>query len=166
VTNPLSLRGKKRSWKMELGERIRRARDAQDASQADLAKELGKTAGAVSQWGKRRHEPGNRLPGGLSEFLGISLEELLGDGQRGTSVGAGTTKVDGTGIQLDVALLKEAGELGSICLQRSISNCASWSAGSGGNAGLRRTARRLPTPTCSSNAMVSGATASASSDAV
>jgi antitoxin CcdA len=27
-------------------------------------------------------------------------------------VGAGTTKVDGTGIQLDVALLKEAGELG------------------------------------------------------
>jgi antitoxin CcdA len=72
-------------------------------SQADLAKALDITQGAVGLWEQGRSLPEiDKLPG-LSDLIGTSLEELLG---------ASSTRTSGDGSLLDAALVAEARDMG------------------------------------------------------
>lgn len=55
-----------------LGARIRRARELARLSQEDLAKAVGASVRAISDWENDKHHPRNRL-GVLEEVLGVDL---------------------------------------------------------------------------------------------
>jgi len=56
-----------------LGARIRRARERAQLSQEDLAKAVGASVRALSDWERNEHKPRNRL-GALEDVLGVRLD--------------------------------------------------------------------------------------------
>jgi transcriptional regulator with XRE-family HTH domain len=91
----------------KLGERIKLAREKMGLTQAQLAKKLGVSPGAVGQWEIERGVPATERLGALADFLGVSLDWLLGQPPRGGGTeAAGATKED------DLQLLEEARRLG------------------------------------------------------
>ena len=95
----------------ELGSRIKRAREAAGLSQNDLAKSLGVTPGAVSQWETGYSGPKRGLLDSLAKALNLPLTELL------TSPRAGMLPVrqasaGRASVALNAALLDEAMEAG------------------------------------------------------
>jgi transcriptional regulator with XRE-family HTH domain len=65
--------------KVQIGHRIREARDARDMSQHDLALVLGVTAGAVGQWELGITIPKTVTMSRLPSILGVSREWLEGE---------------------------------------------------------------------------------------
>ena len=73
--------------KVEVGRRIRQAREAKDLSQNDLARHLNLTGGAIGQW-----ELGITIPRAqtiirLTRLLGVSYEWLMAKGSSKTEIG-------------------------------------------------------------------------------
>lgn len=64
---------------MGVGEKIAAARKAKKWSQEDLGWKVGVSTQAVSKWENNQSEPDKDHLVMLSELLGLSLEELLGD---------------------------------------------------------------------------------------
>ena len=58
-----------------LGKEIRRARRSKDLTQADLAKEIGCTESAISQWENGINAPRLEVYFQLQTILGIGKEE-------------------------------------------------------------------------------------------
>ena len=61
--------------------RIREARKAVDMGQGELAKKVGVTQGAVSQWEKGRAEPSIWRLKLIAAVLNTTVDELLTDGK-------------------------------------------------------------------------------------
>jgi transcriptional regulator with XRE-family HTH domain len=97
-----------------LGERIRTARSQIGLTQAELAKKLGVSAGAVGQWETGMAAPATERLAALAELLSISLDVLLGKPQPTGTQGAADVAAAG-----DLQLLKEARRLG-VDLQRIV----------------------------------------------
>ena len=64
---------------MEIGDRIRRARDLAGMSQTELAQAAGVTRGLVGNWESHRKKPGREVLMRLAEALGVSAASLLGE---------------------------------------------------------------------------------------
>ena len=62
---------------------IKKARLLKEMTQGDLAKALGVTSGAVSQWEKGNTIPSPRRLVKMANILGISIEELLNSKKAG-----------------------------------------------------------------------------------
>jgi transcriptional regulator with XRE-family HTH domain len=87
----------------KLGYRIKFARETEGLTQAQVAKKLGVSRGAVGQWEIDRGAPATGRLCTLVEYLGISLDWLLaGPPQAAGSEAAGAALAD------DVQLLEEA----------------------------------------------------------
>lgn len=63
-----------------MGNRIREARKSAKLTQAELAKQVGVTQGAVTQWETGRIAPKLQTMLTLARTLGVSVEYLSGDG--------------------------------------------------------------------------------------
>ncbi len=62
---------------MQIGDRIRMARDALDLTQRQLAEKLEVSAGAVAQWETDATKPNIKRRADLARILNIPFEELL-----------------------------------------------------------------------------------------
>jgi transcriptional regulator with XRE-family HTH domain len=91
----------------KLGERIKSARGQVGLSQAELAKKLGVSAGAVGQWEIGRGVPATERLATLADLLSISLDALLGKPQP-----TGTAGASDAATTDDLHLLAEARRLG------------------------------------------------------
>jgi transcriptional regulator with XRE-family HTH domain len=91
----------------KLGQRIKLAREREGLTQAQVAKKLGVSRGAIGQWETDRGAPATGRLGTLAEYLGISLDWLLaGPPQAAGSEATGAAMVE------DVQLVEEARQLG------------------------------------------------------
>jgi transcriptional regulator with XRE-family HTH domain len=90
-----------------LGERLKLAREKAKLTQAQLAKKLGVSQGAVGQWEIDLNLPATERLGVLADLLHVSLDWLLGaDARPLGSEAASATTLD------DIQLLAEARRLG------------------------------------------------------
>jgi transcriptional regulator with XRE-family HTH domain len=92
---------------MELGGRIKSARGKMGFTQAQLAKKLGVSAGAVGQWEIGLGAPATDRLATLAGFLGVSLDWLLGAARH-----ADKPTATGAVTEADLQLLEEARRLG------------------------------------------------------
>ena len=63
--------------RMEIGMKIKRARETAGLSQRDLASAIGVSNGAVGQWESHAKKPGRESLGKISRALGITTDSLL-----------------------------------------------------------------------------------------
>ena len=63
---------------MSIIERIIILLDSGGLKRADLARYIGKSTGQISMWEKRNTNPPSELLPQISEFLGVSVDYLLG----------------------------------------------------------------------------------------
>lgn len=63
---------------MEIGHRIKQAREAVNLSQRELAHNIGVSGGLVGAWESHKKKPGRELLPKLSEELEVSINYLLG----------------------------------------------------------------------------------------
>ena len=63
-----------------MGNRIREARKNAKLTQAELAKQIGVTQGAVTQWEIGRSAPKLQTMLALARALNVSVDYLIGDG--------------------------------------------------------------------------------------
>lgn len=61
----------------EMGDRIRRAREARDISQSDLAKQLGVEQSHVWKWENDRRVPRLRTLARMAQILNVSIDHIV-----------------------------------------------------------------------------------------
>lgn len=65
---------------MAIGQNIAELRKSQDLTQRELAERLGVSQSHVARWESEKTQPRSRALKQLSEFFGVTVEELLSGG--------------------------------------------------------------------------------------
>jgi transcriptional regulator with XRE-family HTH domain len=85
-------------YRREVGNRIRRLREAREMSQEDLAHEAGLSTKTISRWENGRHEGGRDNVRKVAKALGVEPGDILGEPPAPFALGLNG---DGRGDQLD-----------------------------------------------------------------